>query len=401
MSWDPPRTESFDAVIVGSGLAGLQCARLLGHYGYRVLLSDRKPAPGAPVHTTGIFVRKTLEDFGLPGTCLGPPVRRVVLHAPSGRRVEFESPHEEFRLGRMKPLYDRFLADAVAAGVEFAPSHRFVTATPGPDGPVVGFESPGGGRAVRARFLIGADGVRSPVARALGLSENREWIVGIEDVFPLDPDATDENVAPAFHCYLDPSVAPGYIAWAIPDRTTGLHVGVGGYPGRFHPARALDRFADRVAGEFPITRSVPPERRAGRIPVGGVLPRLADASGLLVGDAAGAASPLTAGGLDACLRLSAFAAVITDQFLRSGRRDLSVLGGYSGRRLSRRLISRRLMRRAFALLGRRGSIELAFSLLRTKPCRALGHHVFFGRGSFPEPTSEFAHLSRSLRSLRV
>ena len=31
------------------------------------------------VHTTGIFVRRTLEHFDLPEACLGPPVRDVML----------------------------------------------------------------------------------------------------------------------------------------------------------------------------------------------------------------------------------------------------------------------------------------------------------------------------------
>jgi glycine/D-amino acid oxidase-like deaminating enzyme len=35
--------EHFDVVVVGAGLAGLQCARLLGERGFRVLLVDRKP----------------------------------------------------------------------------------------------------------------------------------------------------------------------------------------------------------------------------------------------------------------------------------------------------------------------------------------------------------------------
>ena len=60
------------------------------------------------------------------------------------------------------------------------------------------------------------------------------------------------------------------------------------------------------------------ERRGGRIPVGGVLRRIASPRGLLVGDAAGAVSPLTAGGLDPCLRLSRLAAEVTLDHLAGG-----------------------------------------------------------------------------------
>ena len=46
-----------DVVIVGAGLAGLRCARLLATRGLRVVILDRKDSLAAPVHTTGIFVR--------------------------------------------------------------------------------------------------------------------------------------------------------------------------------------------------------------------------------------------------------------------------------------------------------------------------------------------------------
>ncbi len=74
-----------DVVIVGAGLAGLQCARLLGRQGLRVLLVDRKTSLEQSIHTTGIFVRRTIEDFDIPADCLGPPLQHVTLYSPSRR----------------------------------------------------------------------------------------------------------------------------------------------------------------------------------------------------------------------------------------------------------------------------------------------------------------------------
>jgi len=99
-----------DVVIVGAGLAGLQCARLLGRQGLRVLLVDRKTSLEQSIHTTGIFVRRTIEDFDIPADCLGPPLRHVTLYSPSRRSLELRSPHDEFRIGRIGPLSRPLLA---------------------------------------------------------------------------------------------------------------------------------------------------------------------------------------------------------------------------------------------------------------------------------------------------
>ena len=58
--------DNYDVVIVGAGLAGLQCARLLGQTGMKALLVDRKEKLSDSIHTTGIFVRRTLEDCRSP-----------------------------------------------------------------------------------------------------------------------------------------------------------------------------------------------------------------------------------------------------------------------------------------------------------------------------------------------
>lgn len=367
-----------DVLVVGAGLAGLECARRLGEAGLRVLLVDRKERLDQGVHTTGIFVRRTLESFALPDDCLGPAVRRVQLHAPSGRALALESPRDEFRVGRMGALYEHRLQACLRAGVTWSPGTTLAALEPGSRGSVATLERGGRRESVTARFVIGADGAASRVAPALGLSENREWIVGAEEVYPGH--ATGRP--PAFHVWLDPLLAPGYIAWVVDDGEE-VHVGVGGYPARFAPAAALRAFRARVAPGFGLDGVEPAERRGGRIPVGGVLPRIACPQGLLVGDAAGAVSPLTAGGLDPCLRLSKEAALVTAEFLATG--EGSALAAYDGAAYRRRFRKRLLLRRAIASVRSPALAELACAVLRSPGGRVLARQVFFGRGSFPDP----------------
>lgn len=371
--------ESFDVVVIGAGLAGLQTTRLLARAGVRVLLADRKESLLDSVHTTGIFVRKTLEDFRLPEDCLGPAVRRVTLYSPARRAQTLLSEHTEFRVGRMGRLYERMLAECLEAGAEWSPSTRYAALEPdGARGSHVILERKGLARRVAARCVVGSDGARSRVARDLGLEENSEWIVGVEDVLV---GGSPEVSEPCFHCFLDPRIAPGYLAWVVCDGEE-THVGVGGYAPRFDPLKALESFRAETNARFGLAGARRVERRGGRIPVGGVLRRIACARGLLVGDAAGAVSPLTAGGLDPCMRLSTLAASVITDYLKTG--DADALAPYSGARFRSRFVSRLWMRKVLASVGSPLLLEAGCALMRRAPFDSLARHVFFGRGSFPD-----------------
>lgn len=373
---------SYDVTIIGAGLAGLQCALLLARRGVTVLLVDRKTSLAQTIHTTGIFVRKTLEDFDIPDDCLGPPVSHVALYSPSLRALEFVSKHEEFRIGRMAALYHHYLSQCLNNRVNWLPGTSYVNHLQEEHGRLtVNLTSGPEVSSVSTRYLIGADGARSRVARDLKLELNRHWIVGVEKVF--------QNVRlvgpPRLLCFLDPELAPGYICWIAYDGEEA-HVGVGGYPARFEPLEALSKFQAKVAGIVDLSRAEQVEQRGGRIPVGGVLGSIVNRHGMLIGDAAGAVSPLTAGGLDPCMRLSSLAAGVVHEYLQSGNTDC--LAAYSGKRFRARFASRIWARRLAASLRNRQIVEIACVAMGLPIVNELARHIFFGRASFPDVEME-------------
>lgn len=344
------------------------------------MVVDRRRSLSSGIRTTGIFVRRTLDDFDLPDHLLGPGIRDVLLYPPSRRApIRLTSDRDEYRVADMTGVYEHAHRAAESAGARVVLGVRYADRSHG----IVQFV---GAEPVRARFIVGADGARSRVARDLGLDVNRRFLVGAEIVHPIASGAS----APAFHCVLDPRVAPGYLGWVIDDGQHA-HVGVAGYPDAMSTGvrHLLDTFAADAPGRS--APSGPVERRGGPIPVGGVLRKLACPAGLLVGDAAGAVSPLTAGGLDPCLRMSELAAAVTAGYLRTG--DPRVLAGYDGNALRNRFRGRLLLRRAFAGIRSPAAAEAAVAALRGRTGRRLAARILFGDGSFPEVTPPPAELA--------
>jgi len=289
----------------------------------------------------------------------------------------------------MGPLYQRLLKDCRAAGADWLGGTSFVSASETELGSTVRLRGAEGEFELQTRMLVGADGTNSRVARELGLSENRRWIVGYEEVYHRETPTGE----PRLHCFFDRNYAPGYIAW-VADDGQGLHLGVGGYGRKFQPPAALDRFRDSLADLISLEGATLIERRGGRIPVGSVLPRLASRRGLLLGDAAGAVSPLTAGGLDPCLRLSELAAKTVHAFLKAGG-DPAQLSAYDGRVFRKRYRARRALRAVYDLAGSNAILELGFRVLRSAAGQAIARRIFFGNGSFPTITAPEYRAARA------
>ncbi|MBV8223313.1 MAG: NAD(P)/FAD-dependent oxidoreductase [Candidatus Eremiobacteraeota bacterium] len=379
-----------DVAVIGAGIAGLWCARALASRGVDVLLIDTLRELDETVRTTGIFVRRTLEDFDLPSEAFGPPIRRVVLHSPREREIVFETATPEFRIADMRVLSRALLRDSLRAGITFRPDTRFdglAAATPVRLQLRTGIGRERRTTYARARFVVGADGARSRVAASLGLARNTDFLLGVEDVY----ENVELAVPGVLHCYLSTALAPGYIGW-FAHAGTSAHLGIASDVDRFQSAGSLRTLADIARHTVAPLPNTAHERRGGLIPCNGVLPRIACAYGLLVGDAAGAVSPLTAGGLDGCVRLSDFAARVIPEHLAG---DRHALDRYDGRRFASRFIARRWMRRLLRISNDE-MLELLCAALALPLGRQLGAHVFFGRGSFPDidplvPKKHVAH----------
>jgi flavin-dependent dehydrogenase len=351
--------------VVGASFAGLACATAMARAGLRVVVLERKADVGEKLHTTGIIVKEAIDQVALLNGLPIELVHRVSgvrLYAPNLRYVDLAAPGYYF-LATDTPGVMRWLAaKAEQGGVRIARRTPFVHARR----IYGGFDL---GELGTACYLVGADGPNSRVAQALGLGRNRQFLFGIEHEY-AGPQIADPH---RMHCFIDRALAPGYIAWVV----SGVGLVQVGLARRVRDdsstaAAAMSKFLDKIAPLFDFRGMCPASIRAGMIPCGGIVSPHAAERALLVGDAAGMVSPLTAGGIHTALKHGTAAGRAIAEYLWGRKRDPYTwfAGSYPRFRV------KRLLRYAYDHF----QSDMLFNLLLgTRPMRAAASIVYFHR----------------------
>lgn len=349
------RSLDYDIVIAGAGFAGLACARVAARRGLRVLVLDRKPRAGARMHTTGLVVKEAAQRWEIPAS-FTRRVPGIRLYAPSLAHLDLDAAGYYFLATDTAALMQWLAREAQHAGAHVRFARPWTGARREGDRLVL----PGG---ERTRFLVGADGARSRIAAQFHLGRNTQFLLGIEGEF------THVNglAADRLHCFLDGTLARGYIGWAVPGYDGVVQIGLATRaPQRPDLAALLAKLA-RVMDLRDAHRI---GTRAGLIPVGGPVTPMAAGNVLLIGDAAGLVSPLSAGGIHPALDSGATAAHAIADHLHEG----APAPALAIARAAPRWHTKRLLRMAFD----RGIPDGAFdALLRTRAFTALARSVYF------------------------
>lgn len=274
-----------DVIIAGGGFAGLMCAKALAEHGISVVVLERKSAAGVGMHTTGIIVKECADEFALPDT-LVRKVTDVRLYAPSLKYVDLKSPDYFFLTTDTPRLMQHLSAEAEKAGAKIVYDTPYEKSERMGDGIIIN-------GLYGCQFLIGADGPRSKVADDFHLGQNTRFLLGAEAEYANLP-LHNNN---AFYCFLDQTIAHGYLGWVIP----GVGVAQVGLATRLPQKPDIDVFVNRMRDVFDFSGATVAARRGGLIPCGGLVEPFARDNVILLGDAAGIVSPLTAGGIHTAL----------------------------------------------------------------------------------------------------
>jgi geranylgeranyl reductase family protein len=288
---------SYDIIVGGAGPTGSIVAEAVAKEGYKVLMLEEHTEIGLPEHCTGKMSINALEALKLKPRSILQRVKGATCFAPNMK--SFTVRRNSFQaniLDRYK--FDKDLAlKATKAGVLLFTEARVTNVSIDSKGVNVIFNLEGEKKRVVSRVVVGADGIKSTVARKLGIYSKKPVETKIAaqrkmvGVFDLDQDMVE--------MFFSNKYAPGFFAWVVPIAKDGAKVGLCVSPSSGKPAmKFLDEFIKThpfVSERLRDCSSL--EQTAHLIPTGGPIKKDVSDGVLIVGDAAGQVKSTTGGGL--------------------------------------------------------------------------------------------------------
>ena len=312
--------KSFECVVVGAGPAGSAAAIAARRAGLEVAIVDAAAAGRDKTCGDGLTPRavRALQELQLDSALPTYRNKGLKLHGYGGS-VTAAWPQGHYGTeGSASPrsLFDAALAslaassgadvfnDCPATGVEF-----------GADGQITGVVTPQG--TLSAKWVIVADGVRSPFGKQLGRTWHRGEVYGIA---ARSYCSTPFSAEPWMHSHVElrdenGAIQPGY-GWIFPLGDGTVNLGCGALstdarPAKVNTKKLLGQYADHVRDEWQLgqTKKV----TSALLPMGGAVSNVAGPNWMLIGDAAACVNPLNGEGIDYGLETAIMAVdLITD-----------------------------------------------------------------------------------------
>jgi geranylgeranyl reductase family protein len=286
--------ENYDAVIAGAGPAGATAAYFLGRAGKRVLVIEKAALPRYKACGGGLSISFLESQFPFSFDPIIETDVAAITYAYKARRVTIPLSTPDMRMV-MRDRFDAYLLAHAQAELWQGVAVRKVT-----EQPETVFVETSDGRTVAGKFLIGADGANSVVARAVGLRQSKTLAGAIEVEVPASADTISRFAREPIFIFGE--VRLGYL-WIFP-KAEHLSVGIAALrpkPGELQATlrAAMPRFGLTLA-KLPL-HGHPIPIYTGREPI-------ATQRVLLAGDAAGLADPFSGEGIRLAIKSGRLAA---------------------------------------------------------------------------------------------
>ncbi len=317
--------DSYDVIVVGGGPGGAVSAWFAARGGASVLLLEKDRDIGIPVRCAEAIGQGGLQGILEPDPhFIAHEINSLRFIAPDGTRIDIQQTDEVgYMLNRR--IFDQELGrKAASAGAQII-THAYVSGLIKNSDSIRGVKVrfPAAEKEIRAKIVIGADGVESRVGRWAGL---RTFYApkDLESCYQvvLGGITVDKNL---ISLYFGNEVAPGGYAWVFPKGDDIANVGIGVSAAMIDGINAkkhLDQFIERHFPKASILACV-----SGGVPSAKPFKKIHGSGIMLVGDAAAHASPLTGGGISNAIAAGRLAGEIAAKCIADGswnEKDLSV-----------------------------------------------------------------------------
>ena len=307
-----------EVVVVGAGPSGSAAAAWAARSGHEVLVIDAAEFPRDKACGDGLTPRAMveLERLGL-GDWLHGRVRHHGLRMSGfGADVQVHWPGPSFPAASSAvprtELDDRIRAVAEESGAGMLLGRKAVDVAWDAAGRVQALLLADGTR-VRCRWLIVADGARSPLGRVLGRQWHQQTVYGVAvRGYLASPRAAEPWISSDLELRsAEGQVLPGY-GWIFPLGNGEVNIGVGALATAKRPADValrtlIRRYSDLKSAAWGFT-GPPRAVSSALLPMGGAVSGVAGANWMLVGDAAACVNPLNGEGIDYGLETGRLAA---------------------------------------------------------------------------------------------
>ncbi|MFC5176815.1 geranylgeranyl reductase family protein [Nocardioides taihuensis] len=380
-----------DVLVVGAGPAGSAAAAWAARAGAEVLLADAAVFPRDKTCGDGLTPRAVheLEKLGLRDWLRARTVNRGLRAHGFGQTLHLPWPGGSLPdWGSAVPrteLDDHLRTTAIKAGATAVDGARAVDVRMDGDRvAAVVFRGQDGTHEIACRRLVVADGVRSPLGKALGREWHRDTVYGVAGRAYVESTRAND---PWISSHLElrgesGEILSGY-GWIFPLGSTSgtgeINIGVGTLATAKRPAEVALRplmrhYASQRREEFGLSSDLRAPTSA-LLPMGGAVSHVAGRNWALIGDAAGCVNPLNGEGIDYGLETGRLVA----EELAAGDTDLgerwpAVLREHYGESFSiaRRLAGLVTVPRLLPTLGPAG---MRSDLLMTLALRWMGNLV--------------------------